>query len=231
MRSVWLPILTITVAALAQRGGRVPEREIRRGEVLVRQGEPSDALYFVVSGRFSVENERAEAIAEIGQGQPIGEIGFFAQVPRTATVRALRDSQVLTFTRERVERIGDSIPHLRDAVIASLANRLAETIRIQKQPILPRTIALVFAGNTRPSSRFLELLRQVFGKRSRPFFLMKHVIEERFPGLSLEDPAISAWLNSLAAPSRSSCRQQDGRPRRRGRRRRGRSRSRCRLRP
>jgi len=111
----------------------------------------------------------------------------------------LRDSQVLTITRERLQRIGDSIPHLRDAVIASLANRLAETIRIQKQPTLPRTIALVFAGDTRPSSRFLELLRQVFGRRSRPFFLMKHVIEERFPGLSLEDPAISAWLNSLEA--------------------------------
>src|ERR1700724_989221 len=76
------------------------QRELRRGEILVRQGEASDALYFVVSGRFAVENATVE-VAEIGQGQPIGEVGFFAGVPRTATVRALRDSQVLAITRGR----------------------------------------------------------------------------------------------------------------------------------
>jgi len=172
-------------------------RQLRRGEILVREGDASDALYFVVYGRFSVESEQAGLFAEIGQGQPIGEIGFFAGIPRTATVRALRDSQVLTITRECLRQIGDKIPRLRDAVIASLANRLAETIRVAKEPTQPRTIALVFAGDTAPSCQFLDLLRLVFGKRCNPVFLTQQVVEQRFGGLSLEDAAISAWLNAL----------------------------------
>jgi hypothetical protein len=57
---------------------KAEQRELQRGEILVRQGEPSDALYFVLSGRFGVRVEGTlDPIAEIGQGQPIGEIGFF----------------------------------------------------------------------------------------------------------------------------------------------------------
>ena len=68
------------------------QRALPRGEVLIRQGEPSDTLYFVLSGRFSVHLAgEAEPTAEIGKGQPIGEIGFFAGLPRTATVKAMRE--------------------------------------------------------------------------------------------------------------------------------------------
>src|SRR5690242_16928329 len=77
------------------------ERTLRRGEVLVREGDASDALFFVLSGRFTVHVGGAdEPIAEVGPGQSIGEIGFFAGMPRTATVKALRDSSVLVITRE-----------------------------------------------------------------------------------------------------------------------------------
>src|SRR5262245_5791903 len=44
--------------------------EVRRGGILIRQGEPSDVLYFVLSGRFSVHSDGAgEPIAEIAQGR------------------------------------------------------------------------------------------------------------------------------------------------------------------
>jgi NTE family protein len=93
-------------------------RELRRGEILIRQGELSDTLHFVVSGRFSVHTERVdEPIAEIGQGEPIGEIGFFANTRRTATVTALRDSRVVTITRQRFAQLSESLPNLRDSII------------------------------------------------------------------------------------------------------------------
>src|SRR5688572_14868069 len=91
------------------------QREFQRGEILIRQGEPSDALYFVLSGRFSVHLEGVDQpIAEIAQGQPIGEIGFFAGLPRTATVKALRDSRVLAITRERFGKLSEALPDIRD---------------------------------------------------------------------------------------------------------------------
>jgi NTE family protein len=173
-------------------------RELRRGEALVRPGEAADELYFVVSGRFAVHTGRIQdSIAEIGPGHPIGEIGFFANIPRTATVTALRDSQVLAITRERFEQIEASSPRIRDAVIKSLASRLAETTRLVKQPAMPRTMAILLAGQSRQSQRFTELLRAVFCAQNRALFLTHDLIETRFPGFSLHDPSTSSWLNSL----------------------------------
>lgn len=80
-----------SLAFLESFSAKGHHRELQRGEVLIRQGDPSDDLYFVLSGRFSVcVSDFAEPVAEIGRGQPIGEIGFFADLPRTATVVALR---------------------------------------------------------------------------------------------------------------------------------------------
>ena len=173
-------------------------RELGRGEALVRPGEAADELYFVVSGRFAVHNGLIQdRIAEIGPGHPIGEIGFFANIPRTATVTALRDSQVLAITRERFEQIEASSPRVRDAVIKSLASRLADTTRLAKRPSTPRTMAVLLAGQSRPSQRFIELLRAVFCAKNRTLFLTHDLIEARFPGVSLDDASISTWLNHL----------------------------------
>jgi NTE family protein len=177
--------------------------ELRRGEILVRQGEPSDALYFVLSGRFTVHLEGvAEPIAEIAQGQPVGEIGFFAGLPRTATVTALRDSSVLTITRGQFQKVSESSPGIRDAVIASLARRLYErNYPAVEVPTLVRTVAVVPAGGSGPSRRFVDLLREVFGSATRTVFLTEMEIAARFVGAPLDDPATSSWLNSLEADS------------------------------
>lgn len=96
-------------------------RQLSRGEVLIRQGDPSDEVYFVLSGRFVAQREGSgEPTAEIGQGQPIGEMGFFAGLRRTATITALRDSTVLAISRERFHQVSELIPTLRETVIAAL---------------------------------------------------------------------------------------------------------------
>jgi NTE family protein len=184
------------IEALAAEG---EQRQLRRGEILIRQGEPSDALYFVLSGRFSVHLDGVTgSISEIAQGQPIGEIGFFAGLPRTATVIALRDSRIVAITREHLRRLSDTSPEILSAVIVSLARRLTE--RHSDAMTLPasvRTIALVPAGDSRHSLRFLDLLRAVFGKASRAVFLTEREIQARFLATPLETPAISDWLNAL----------------------------------
>jgi len=183
------------IEALAAGG---EQRELQRGEILIHQGEPSDALYFVLSGRFSVHLHGVTgSIAEIAQGQPIGEIGFFAGLPRTATVTALRDSRVLAITRERLRRLGDASREILDTVIVSLARRLTEHSGAVASPGLVRTVALVPAGDGRTSPRFLELVRDVFGKASRAVFLDEERIAARFVGAPLEDQAKSDWLNGL----------------------------------
>src|SRR5262245_44144466 len=173
-----------TWVGLAALAGATDQLWLKRGDVLVRQGEPSDTLYFVLSGRFTVELDGDHApITEIGQGRSIGEIGFFAGLPRTATVVAKRDSRVLAITRERFRAIGEASPEIRDAVILSLASRVSESNRHPVPAPAPvRTLAVMAAGASAPSPRFLDGLRRVFTASSRTVFLTPDVMAEKFPG-------------------------------------------------
>ena len=99
---------------------------LKRGDVLVRQGETADALYVVVTGRFAVTVEgRREAVAELGPGQPIGEIAFLAGGARTATVTALRDSLVLRLGRAEFEELSAKSPSIWRTLTVTLARRVA----------------------------------------------------------------------------------------------------------
>src|ERR1044071_3814267 len=86
-----LPLIEIfaqlDAAEMTELAARFETRSLKRGETVIRQGEPADALYIVVSGRFSVTRTgRRAPIAEIGPDQPIGEIGFITNTnSRTAT--------------------------------------------------------------------------------------------------------------------------------------------------
>ena len=138
---------------------------LARGEVLVRQGDPADALYVVVSGRFQVHvSGRDEVVAEIGPGMPIGEIAFLAGGERTATVTAVRDSLVLRLGRTEFEQLCQRVPDIWRTLTAALASRLADQTagrREIREPV-PRTIAIVPAGPHAIPERFVELLRASF---------------------------------------------------------------------
>jgi NTE family protein len=69
--------------------------ELPGGAALMREGEPSDAMYLVLSGRLQASVEDPErgrvVIGSIGRGEPIGEMGVITRAPRSASVHALRD--------------------------------------------------------------------------------------------------------------------------------------------
>ena len=75
---------------------RVEWRRLEAGEVLFEQGDHSDAAYFVVSGRLLVvmdaDGAAARTVRELGRGEIVGELGLLDTAPRSATVRAIRDT-------------------------------------------------------------------------------------------------------------------------------------------
>lgn len=82
--------------------------ELRAGDVLCRQGEPSGDLYFVLSGRFRatrMEGGAPVTLGEIARGETIGELALFTGEPRSASVVATRPSRVAKLTREGFERV------------------------------------------------------------------------------------------------------------------------------
>jgi NTE family protein len=185
------------LAALSDR------RVLRRGEVLVREGDPSDRFYVVLSGRFTVHREGVPGrVAEIAQGELVGEVGFFAGLPRTATVLAARDSIVLEIRRSQFDEAAETLPSLREAVTTFLARRFATQSSSPSRPGEPakvRTLAIVAAGGSRIPPTFMRGLERALGAATRVRFLGRHDIQRRFAGLPIDDQPILNWLNELEA--------------------------------
>ena len=103
----------LSQSELQQLASRSSLVQIQRGRHLIRQGEDADALYIVVSGRFTVYRDgQIEPITEIGAGLPIGEIAFFTGGKRTASIVAERDSLVLRLVKEEFESLARSSPQI-----------------------------------------------------------------------------------------------------------------------
>src|SRR5260370_1451690 len=71
-------------------------QDLTRGQMLVAQGDPSDALFMVLHGALAVRRAgELEPLAELRAGELVGEIGFFGNIPRTTDVIAMLPGRAL----------------------------------------------------------------------------------------------------------------------------------------
>ncbi len=185
-------------AALA---AELETRTLKRGDVLVRQGDAADALYIALSGRFAVTLEgRRDPITEIGPNQPIGEMAFLTEGKRTATVTALRDSLVLRLGRAEFERLSAKCPSIWRTITSALSQRLAATT-VSEAPApdpRPRTITIVRAGEAPVPQEFIAALTSVFCAASRTLVLDAAKAAELLPkGVALDSAEATQTLNEL----------------------------------
>lgn len=106
--------------------------ELPGASVLMRQGDTSDAIYLVLSGRLraSVQGSAGvESLGEIGRGEPIGEMGVISKEPRSATITALRDCILLKLNAEDFNHLLQSWPKLALPLARKLIQRLSQSNR------------------------------------------------------------------------------------------------------
>lgn len=75
-------------------------RQAAAGTVLIREGEPNDALIFVLDGEVAVTVANVGTVAQLGVGEILGEMSFVDKSPPSATVTTLVSSQVLAIDRD-----------------------------------------------------------------------------------------------------------------------------------
>lgn len=205
---VALPLIEIfahlDTAEMVDLAARFETRSLKRGEVLIRQGDPADALFIVVSGRFAVTvTGRRAPIAEIGPDQPIGEITFInGGGKRTATVTAMRDSIVLRLGRADFEQLSRKHPMIWRSLAMTLARRLADTTAAAPAPPdpRPRTIAVIRAGASPQPEDFFHKLAAVFETMGRTLVLNSRTVPDAVRvGAPIESAAATRALNELEA--------------------------------
>ena len=102
--------------------------ELPAGEQLVRQGEASDAAYFLAEGSMSVyvETPYGEApLATYDAPRLMGEIGALANLPRTASIRAASHAKLYVIERAQLISFGHQSPGLLLAAIEQLGRQIA----------------------------------------------------------------------------------------------------------
>lgn len=78
------------------------------GQVIVRQGEPGDKFYIIVSGEVRCDQMRdakSQEVARLGAAAYFGEIALLTNRPRAATVTAVGDVKCVGLDRDRFNRV------------------------------------------------------------------------------------------------------------------------------
>jgi len=104
-------------------------RRYRRDETVFHQGDPGDALYVIASGSVKIVLPSPDAtepaiLATLGAGDFFGELALLDGGIHSASVVALEPTEALVLGRSDFERLFESEPGLRRALVASLAREL-----------------------------------------------------------------------------------------------------------
>lgn len=175
------------------------------GVRVCQQGEAGDCLYLVASGRLAVIREHAggreEVLGQKGRGDSLGELSVLTGSPRSATVRAVRDSVLARLSRERAELLLRKYPETIVAVTRMLAGWLKTEI-----PVAPAlgcvAVAVTAAGPDVPILAFTARLVASLSALGPTLHLDARRLEAELgagvtqcPDGSLQHERMAAWLN------------------------------------
>lgn len=102
--------------------------------VIVNAGDPSDELFYIISGSVSVIMEDDDGhelvLAYLNQGDFFGEIGMFDEKhERSALVRTRAECEIAHISYDRLKAISPELPEVLYAMMSQLALRLRNTSR------------------------------------------------------------------------------------------------------
>jgi NADH dehydrogenase len=89
------------------------------GEAIVREGDMSGRFYIITSGEVEVVQQvdgKERLIRRLGPGDHFGEIALLGNRRRTATVRTVTDTSVLSLARQDFAALVEHLPALQDAL-------------------------------------------------------------------------------------------------------------------
>jgi predicted acylesterase/phospholipase RssA/CRP-like cAMP-binding protein len=180
------------------------------GEVLFEEGEPSDSLYIVISGRLRVvsratDDQSERLVADLGHGEIVGEMGLVCDEPRSATVVAIRDTNLAKLSESGLNQLAANCAQpIYSAIIRQLASRLKnETAGIRTRKPTARCLAVVGLSEDVPIGAFTDSLSNELAKTGAVLRLSSERVDSLFgvPGAaqSMGGDEVQArfvdWLN------------------------------------
>jgi CRP-like cAMP-binding protein len=103
-------------------------RRFRGGETVVREGDTAQSLYIVARGALEVRRGE-KVIAQVPEGSVFGEQAFFDGEPRSASVVAVSDGELMELGAGDLEQLAARDPQLVRSVLFDLGRILSLRLR------------------------------------------------------------------------------------------------------
>jgi CRP/FNR family transcriptional regulator len=122
---------TLSEEDLAQVANVTVPRQFGGGEIVFREGDLSDTCYVVRTGRVRAVREHTDGrmitLATFGGGDVFGELAMFEDEPRSATIEALEDTELVAILGGDMRRLLRAHPEISLKLLAALGRRLRDT--------------------------------------------------------------------------------------------------------
>lgn len=153
-------------------GGRTTS-EYRTNQVVYRQGDPADSVFYVQKGKVKVtvisEQGKEAVVAVLEAGSFFGEGCMAGQVLRLATVAAMTECTTTRITKSEIVGVVHNEPAFAELFISHL---LARNSRIEED-----LVDQLFNSSEKRLARTLLLLAN-FGKESKPESVLAKISQE-----------------------------------------------------
>jgi small-conductance mechanosensitive channel len=117
------------------------------GETIVREGDGGDSLFLIVKGSVAVLKRREDgsefSVCELGGGEVFGEMTLFLDAPRSTTVRALQECELVQVDRDCLSHQIASNPSLMELLAEQVERRLQELKTMDSRGPSPNPPALL----------------------------------------------------------------------------------------
>jgi hypothetical protein len=110
--------------------------------VIVKQGEPGDAMYLILQGELRVRitvRGKETILATLSVGDFFGDISLFDHGPRSADVVANNDSILLKISSSAVEELSKEAPEVANTFLRNIGQTLSARIRADNKRLADYT--------------------------------------------------------------------------------------------
>ncbi|MCP5048384.1 MAG: cyclic nucleotide-binding domain-containing protein [bacterium] len=184
---------------------------INRGDSLFMKGDMGDSLYILINGLLHAvdddKNDEEKILGAIHRGQVVGEMSLLTDEKRTASIYAVRDSDLVKLSRLSFESISEKYPQVMIAITRIVVDRLKNVRKISPLRTSAMTVAVVPVTPGVKLNNFSQMLAHAFSSYGSTVLLTASEVDRRLskqgiskiPNHDPRAPALRAWLEEIEA--------------------------------
>jgi len=107
----------------------------KKGDIIIRKGDPGGNFYIIVSGRVNVLNDAGIIISTLSRGEVFGEMSLICNDAVNATIQVVEPTSILQIDQQNFKKILDRYPSIQLFFSRLMAERLKASNRIRAEDL------------------------------------------------------------------------------------------------